>query len=67
MAGQLVSGGMARRFTKADVERLIEEATAPLHARIAQLEAELARAKKGFFGLVEAAFRRPRQAAEAGE
>lgn len=37
---------MARLFTKAEVQRLIEEATAPLHARIAQLEAELARAKK---------------------
>lgn len=37
---------MARRYTEEDVRRLIKEATAPLLARIAQLEAELARLKK---------------------
>lgn len=37
---------MARLFTESEVQRLIEEATAPLLARIAQLEAQLAGAKK---------------------
>jgi transposase len=37
---------MARRYSEEKVRRLIEEATAPLLARIAQLEAELARLKK---------------------
>jgi len=37
---------MARLYTEVEVRRLIEEATAPLLARITQLEAELARAKK---------------------
>lgn len=37
---------MARLYTKVDVQRLIEKATAPLLARIAQLEAQLAGAKK---------------------
>lgn len=37
---------MARLYTEVEVQRLIEEATAPLLARIAQLEAQLAAAKK---------------------
>lgn len=37
---------MARLYTEVEVRRLIEEATAPLRARIAQLEAQLAGAKK---------------------
>ena len=37
---------MARLYTEVEVRRLIEEATAPLLARIAQLEAQLAAAKK---------------------
>jgi transposase len=37
---------MARLYTEDEVRRLIEEATAPLLARIAQLEAQLAAAKK---------------------
>jgi len=37
---------MARLYTEVDVRRMIEEATAPLLARIAQLEAQLAAAKK---------------------
>jgi transposase len=37
---------MARLYTEVEVRRLIEEATAPLLARIAQLEAQLAGAKK---------------------
>jgi len=37
---------MARRYTEEEVRRLIKEATAPLLARIAELEAELARLKK---------------------
>jgi transposase len=37
---------MARLFTEKEVRHLIEEATAPLLARIAQLEAEVARLKK---------------------
>lgn len=37
---------MARLYTEVDVRRMIEEATAPLLARIAELEAQLAAAKK---------------------
>lgn len=37
---------MAKLFTEEEVRRLIDEATAPLLARIAELEAELARLKK---------------------
>jgi transposase len=37
---------MARRFTEKEVQRMVEEAVAPLKARIAELEAELARLKK---------------------
>jgi transposase len=37
---------MARVYTEDEVQRLIKEATAPLLAQIAQLEAELARLKK---------------------
>jgi uncharacterized small protein (DUF1192 family) len=34
---------MARTFTEAEVQRLVEEAVAPLRARIAELEGEIAR------------------------
>lgn len=37
---------MAQRFTEEEVRRMIEEAVAPLKARIAELEAEIARLKK---------------------
>lgn len=57
---------MAKLYTEVEVQRLIAEATAPLRARIAQLEAQLEAAKQGFVDLVEAPFQRPCETFAAG-
>ncbi len=46
-----------------DVKRLIAQAMAPLHKRIAELEAEVARLRKNCFNFLQAALQRHHQAA----